>query len=133
MLSGTVDIDGSTWEVTEERRAGPQSQLFTLRMRGAPNSSMQVRPFPGQTVTSLEEVEALAADPAVRWFCDAAGIRWEARLVVHSEPDAPDVQLVKFISQKLQVHELPYPFLDGLGRRSDEELTSMLSEIDQSP
>jgi hypothetical protein len=133
MLSGTVEIDGNTWEVTEERRAGPQSQLFNLRMRATPKSGMHVRPLPGQTVTSLEEVEALAADPAVRWFCDGAGIQWEARLVVHSEPNAPDAQLVKFISQKLQVLELPYPFADGLGRRSDEELSSMLSEIDQTP
>ncbi len=128
MLSGTVEIEGCTWEVLEERRAGPQSQLFTLTKSDVPESKMHVRPLPGQTVGSLEEVSALAADPAVRWFCDDSGIQWEARLVVHSEPNAPEIQLVKFISQKLQVHELPYPFADGLGRRSDEELKNMLRE-----
>jgi hypothetical protein len=130
MLSGTVELDGLTWQVTEERRAGPQSQLFTLTLAEAPNSRMHVRPFPGQTVTSLDEVGSLAADPAVRWFCDGDGLQWEARLVVHSEPNSPDVRLVKFISQRLQVHELPYPFADGLGRRSDDELRSLLRELE---
>ncbi len=126
MLSGTVELDGCTWEVLEERRAGPQSQLFALRKEDAPSSRMHVRPLPGQTVTTLEEVGALAADPAIRWFSDSGGIEWEARLVVHSAPNTRDVQLVKLISQKLQVHERPYPFAEGLGRRSDEELRNLL-------
>lgn len=126
MLTGSVEIQGNTWEVTEEKRAGPQSQLFSLVMAGSPHSRMHVRPLPGQTVSTLDEVAALATDPAVRWFVDAQGVGWEARLVVHSEPKRADVMLVKFISAKLAVHEGPYPFKDGLGARSDDDLRNLL-------
>ena len=126
MLTGTVEIEGSTWEVVEELRAGPQSQLFCLTMAGSPQSRMHVRPPQGRTVTALDEVAALAADPAIRWFSDGAGVQWEARIVVHSEPNTADALLVKFISANLDVREIDYPFRDGLGRRSDRELRALL-------
>jgi hypothetical protein len=126
MLKGTVELEGSNWDVVEELRAGPQSQLFSLTMAGSPQSRMHVRPPPGQTVTALEEVAELAADPAIRWFSDSSGVQWEARIVVHSEPNVADALLVKFISAKQQVREVDYPFRDGLGRRSDQELRDLL-------
>jgi hypothetical protein len=130
MLSGTVEIEGSNWEVAEELRAGPQSKLFTLTMVGSPQSRMHVRPLPGQSATTLDEVAALAADPAIRWFTDTSGIQWEARIVVHSEPNAADVLLVKFISDQHEVREVKYPFPDGLGRRTDEELQALLGSAE---
>lgn len=129
MLNGTVEIGGTTWEVTEEKRAGPQTQLFSLVMPKSPHSRMHVRPLPGQTISTLDEVVVLAADPAIRWFADTDGVEWEARLVVHSEPDAADVVLIKLISQKSAVHEGPYPFQDRLGSRTDDELRRLLAQL----
>jgi hypothetical protein len=129
MLNGTVEIGGTTWYVTEEKRAGPQTQLFSLVMPESPHSRMHIRPLPGQAVSSLDEVILLAADPAIRWFADEDGVEWEARLVVHSEPGAADVLLVKFISERLAVHEGPYPFQDRLGSRTDDELRRLLEEL----
>jgi len=126
MLSGTVEIDGRTWVVKEERRAGPQAQLFALTSEEAPQSRMHVRPLPDQPVKTLEEVGALAADAGIRWFADPDGAPWETRIVVHSEPNAADLMLVKFISEQFQVCEGPYPFRDGLGRRTDDELRALL-------
>ncbi|UCG85765.1 MAG: hypothetical protein JSW71_17875 [Gemmatimonadota bacterium] len=128
MLTGTVEIEGNTWEVTEEKRAGPQKQLFSLVLAESPHSRMHVRPLPGQAVSTLDEVAALAADPAVRWFADSEGVEWEARLVVRSEPNSADVLLVKFISEQFAVHEGPYPFRDGLGARTDADLRGLLEQ-----
>ena len=126
MLSGTLEIDGRTWMVKEEKRAGPQAQLFALTMEEAPQSRMHVRPLPDQSVKTLEDVGALAADASIRWFADSEGVQWETRIVVHSEPNAADVMLVKLISERFQVREVPYPFSDGLGRRTDDELRDLL-------
>ena len=126
MLNGTVDIDGHTWVVKEERRAGPQAQLFALTREEAPQSRMHVRPLPDQPVKTLEEVGALAADASIRWFADLEGVQWETRLVIHSEPGAADVMLIKFISERFAVCEGAYPFGDGLGRRTDDELRELL-------
>lgn len=129
MLSGTISLGGQDWDVREEKRGGPQSLLFTLTSINSPTSGMQVRLGSGQGVGSLEEVELWAADPAIRWFVDKNGLRWESRIVVHSEPDGPDVQLVKFISEANEVREGAYTFADGLGRRSDAELTELLESV----
>ena len=126
MLSGTLEIDGQTWVVKEEKRAGPQAQLFALTLEEIPQSRMHVRPLPDQSVTTLEDVGALAADAGIRWFADSEGVQWETRIVVHSEPNAADVMLVKFISERFQVCEGPYPFGDGLGKRTDDELRDLL-------
>jgi len=126
MLSGTISIGGHDWDVREEKRGGPQTQLFSLTALNAPGSSMQIRLGTGQEARSLEEVELYAASPAIRWFTDKNGLRWEARIVVHSEPKGPDRELVKFISDSRDVREGAYGFADGLGLRSDEELRNLL-------
>ena len=126
MLSGTINIGGHEWHVSEEKRGGPQTQLFSLTALDSPGSKMQIRLGTGQEARSLEEVELYAASPAIRWFTDGNGLRWEARIVVHSEPKQPDRELVKFISDALDVREGAYGFGDGLGRRSDEELRHLL-------
>jgi hypothetical protein len=87
---------------------------------------MHVRPLPGTTVTELSELELLAADAQIRWFADSTGTVWETRMVLHSEPDAMDSWRVKFISETNAVTEGPYPYKDGLGRRTDEELVALL-------
>ena len=129
MLNGTVEIDGLTWVVQEERRAGPQAQLFALTREEKPQSRMHVRPLPNQSVKTLEEVGALAADASIRWFADAEGVQWETRLVIHSEPNTADVMLVKFISERFNVCEGAYPYRDGLGRRTDGELRELLQGL----
>jgi hypothetical protein len=129
MLNGTVEIDGNTWVVDEERRAGPQAQLFNLTMTETPQSRMHVRPLPDHPVKTLEEVAALATEPSIRWFADSEGVQWETRMVIHSEPNAADVMLVKFISERFQVCEGPYPFRDGLGTRTDDELRELLGKL----
>ena len=131
MLTGTIVKNGQEWDVLEERRGGPLSQLFTLTSTQTPTSGMQIRLGSGQEVSSLEEVALYATDPAVRWFVDANGLRWEARLVVHSEPDGPDKQLVKFIADDQNVREGLYDFTDGLGNRNDEELSELVSSLGQ--
>jgi hypothetical protein len=80
----------------------------------------------GQEAKSLEEVELYAANPAIRWFIDKNGLRWETRIVVQSEPKGPDRELVKFISDARDVREGKYGYADGLGRRSDDELRELL-------
>ena len=126
MLSGTIKIGEQEWNVSEEKRGGPQTQLLSLTATGSPGASMQIRLGAGQEAKSLEEVELYAANPAIRWFTDKNGLRWEARIVVHSEPNGPDRELVKFISDARDVCEGGYGFVDGLGRRSDEELRNLL-------
>jgi hypothetical protein len=126
MLSGTIHIGGHEWDVSEEKRGGPQTQLISLTALDSPGSSMQIRLGTGQEARSLEEVELYAASPAIRWFTDRDGLRWEARIVVDSGPKGPDRELVKFISDARDVREGAYGFADGLGRRSDDELRSLL-------
>jgi hypothetical protein len=126
-LRGIIEIGGHEWEVWEEKRAGPQSQLFSLTAVDTPRSRMHVRSFPGQPAGSLEEVKLLAMDPQIRWFADPNGVGWEARIVLRAEPKAPDTRLVKFISEKHEVREGAYPFLDGLGGRTDDELGRLLA------
>ena len=126
MLSGTIKIGGHEWTVSEERRGGPQTQLLSLTAKDSPGAGMQIRLGAGQEAKSLEEVELYAATPAIRWFTDKNGLRWEARIVVHSEPKGPDRELVKFISDARDVREGEYGFADGLGRRSDDELRDLL-------
>ena len=60
---------------------------------------------------------------------DMNGLRWEARIVVHSEPQGRDRELVKFISDARDVRERDYGFADGLGRRSDDELRNLLDAV----
>lgn len=126
MLSGTIKIGGLEWEVSEEKRGGPQTQLFSLAALNSPGSSMQIRLGTGQEARSLDEVELYAATPAIRWFKDNNGLRWEARIVVQSQENDPDREFVKFISDARDVREGAYGFADGLGRRNDEELRSLL-------
>jgi hypothetical protein len=127
MLSGTVKIGGHEWNVSEERRGGPQTQLFSLTAVDSPEARMQIRLGAGQEAKTLEDVGLYAADPAIRWFTDDAGLRWEARIVVHSEPKGPDRELVKFISDKRDVREGAYGLSGGLGLRTDSELRELLA------
>jgi hypothetical protein len=128
MLTGTIHVGDRDWKVSEEMRAGPQSQLFVLDATDSATSRMHVRTPPGATVTKLDEVALLAADPQIRWFADGTGARWETRLVLHSDSNGVDSWKVKFISERSQVVEGPYSFEDGLGRRTDEELGRLLRE-----
>ena len=130
MLTGTIVVSGQEWDVLEERRGGPLNQLFTLTSTQTPTSGMQVRLGSGQEVSSLEEVALYAADSALRWFEDPNGQRWEARLVVHSEPDGPDKQLVKFIAANSEVREGLYEFTDGLGNRNDRDLSDLVASLE---
>lgn len=127
MLSGKIAIGGREWTVSEEKRGGPQTQLLSLTAVDSPGAAMQIRLGAGQEAKSLEEVELYAANPAIRWFTDNNGLRWEARIVVHSEPKGADRELVKFISDARDVREGGYGFHDGLGRRSDDELRELLA------
>lgn len=128
MLTGTVKIGGHEWEVSEERRGGPQTQLFSLTAVDSPEACMQIRLGAGQEAKTLDDVGLYAADPAIRWFADEAGLRWEARIVVHSEPKGPDRELVKFISADRDVREGDYAFAGGLGLRTDDELRGLLAD-----
>lgn len=128
MLSGTVTIGGHEWNVSEEKRGGPQTQLLSLHAVDSPEACMQIRLGSGQEAKTLEEVELYAADPAIRWFTDTAGLRWEARIVVQSDPKGFDRQLVKFISDSRIVREGEYGLAGGLGLRSDEELVALLDK-----
>ena len=126
MLSGKINLGGREWNVSEEKRGGPQTQLLSLTAVDSSGAGMQIRLGSGQEAKSLEEVELYAATPAIRWFTDKNGLRWEARIVVHSESKGADRELVKFISDARDVREGGYGFPDGLGRRSDDELRELL-------
>jgi len=128
MLSGTLRIGERDWTVSEERRGGPQTQLFFLTAVDEPSSRMQLRLGAGREAKTLEEVELYAADPSVRSFTDAKGLLWEARIVVHSEEKGPDSRLVKFISGDRQVREGSYSYPGGLGLLADAELRKLLDE-----
>lgn len=126
MLNGTIKIGEQEWVVSEEKRGGPQAQLLSLSSKDTPGASMQIRLGAGQEAKSLEEVEFYAGNPSIRWFLDKNGLRWETRIVVQSEPEGSDRELVKFISDARDVREGKYGYADGLGRRSDDELRKLL-------
>ncbi len=132
-MTGVVEIGGHRWLAREERRHGPRSQIFILTAEQTPGCEMHVRPLPGTEVQSLEEVQAGAADPAIRWFMDDDGVRWEARLVVRTNERGLDEHLVKFISEQQDVHEGAYEHGDGLGVRTDEELVARLKVLAGDP
>ncbi len=121
-----MKIGGHEWDVSEEKRGGPQTQLISLTAVDSPDARMQIRLGVGQEARTLEDVELYAADPVIRWFADQEGLRWEVRIVVHSEPKGPDRELVKFISDSRDVREGAYGLPGGLGLRSDEELRQLL-------
>lgn len=126
LLAGSVRLGDREWRVREERRQGPFPQLFVLEDPAAPASEMHVRVPETDPVLSLEDLEARAPDPSDRWFADAEGRRWEARLVL---PDPPDRRLVKFICWEVGVYEGDWPFPEGLGLRSDDDLRRRLEEL----
>ncbi len=125
MLSGVIRAGGREWQVREEKRQGPRSQIFILEAVDAPGCEMHVRPAPGSEATRLEEVELLALDAEWRWFIHRDGERWGARLVLGSSPGA-DAQLIKFISGDGEVAEGEYPYHEGLGARTEDELSNLL-------
>jgi hypothetical protein len=129
MLTGVVQTGGHEWQVREEKRQGPRSQIFLLTAVDAPQCEMHIRPMPGREAMSIEEVQRLAADPSSRWFLDGLGERWQARLVIHTEAGGPEVSLAKFISARGEVYEGAYPFPDGLGVRTDAELRELLTVV----
>lgn len=125
-LAGTVSVAGTEWNVHEEKRQGPRSQLLVYTRPSDTDAAMHVRPPDASPAQTLEDAESLAADPLYRWFVHA-GRRWEARLVVRSEPETPDVMLVKFIAGR-EVFEGEYPHRTGLGLRTDAELIELLEQ-----
>ena len=78
MLSGTINIGGHEWDVSEEKRGGPQTQLFSLTALDSPGSKMQIRLGTGQEAKSLEEVELLQDD--------AHTVRHEAWVYIYQGP-----------------------------------------------
>jgi hypothetical protein len=128
MLTGVVQTGGYKWQVREEKRQGPRSQIFILTAVDAPACEMHIRPMPGTEAKTIEEVQLLAGEPAYRWFVDAEERRWEVRLVIRTEPNGIEVMLAKFISGT-DVHEGEYSFRNGLGVRTDEELRELLKEV----
>jgi hypothetical protein len=128
LLRGEIDACGRTWQVREERRQGPRPQIFILTDADVPQNEMHVRPLPGQEASSLDDVRLKSADPDTRVFFDEAGGRWEARIVVAST-EAGDQRLVKLLTYQGggQVFEEPYPFVDGLGLRTEDQLRELLA------
>lgn len=126
LLAGDLRVGDRQWQVREERRQGPFPQLFVLSDPATPASEMHVRVPETDPVLSLEELEPRALDPTYRWFADAEGRRWEARLVV---PDPPRRRLVKFICWEVGVYEGPWPGDAGLGPPSDDALRRHLAEL----
>ena len=128
LLRGEIDMCGRTWQVREERRQGPRPQIFILTDADAPQNEMHVRPLPGQEASSLDDVRLKSADPDTRVFFDEAGARWEARMVGTST-EAGDQRLIKLLTYQGggQVFEEPYPFVDGLGLRNEDQLRELLA------
>jgi hypothetical protein len=128
LLRGEIDVCGRTWQVREERRQGPRTQIFILTATDAPQNEMHIRPLPGQDVSTLDEVHIMSAEPDTRVFFDEGGARWEARIVVAST-EAGDQRLVKLLTYQGggQVFEEPYPFVDGLGLRTEDQLRELLA------
>lgn len=127
-LAGVVTVGGREWHVREEKRSQGEvaQQLLILNASDGGGAEMHIRSLPGREATALEDVEALALHPTTRWFDDASGARWEARLV---QSDAPPGKLVKFVSWAEGVHEAPDPFPQGLGSVSDEDLRATLEAL----
>ncbi len=128
MLTGVVQTGGYKWQVREEKRQGPRSQIFILTAVGSPACEMHIRPMPGTEAKTIEEVQLLAGEPAYRWFGDAEERRWEVRLVIRTEPNGIEVMLAKFISGT-DVYEVEYSCRNGLGVRTDEELRELLDKV----
>jgi len=128
LLRGEIEVCGRTWQVREEKRQGPRPQIFILTDGDAPQNEMHIRPLPGQEASSLDEVSIMSAEPDTRVFFDEGGARWEARIVVAST-DAGDRRLVKLLTYEAggQVYEEPYPFADGLGLRTEDQLRELLA------
>ena len=128
LLRGVIVVKERTWQVREERRQGPRPQIFILNAADVPQSEIHIRPLPGQVITSLDEVRVLCVDPDTRVFFDGSGKRWEARIVIAST-DAGETRLIKLLSYEAggQVFEEPYPYTDGLGLRTDDELRELLA------
>ena len=133
LLRGKIVVKQRTWRVREERRQGPRSQIFILNDADVPQSEIHVRPLPGQVISTLDEVRVLCVDPDSRVFFDESGRRWEARIVIGST-DAGETRLIKLLSYEAggQVFEEPYPYTDGIGLRTDDELRELLAGVGKS-
>jgi hypothetical protein len=125
LLEGTIEIDGRTWEVKEERRGGPWSQLLILTARDGGHGVMHVRPEPGAEATTLEEAEIHAANPALRYFADD-GEAWQVRRVQASGEGGKEIPMLKFISRDGAVRECRFSSPSGLGLLSDDSLRELL-------
>ncbi len=124
MLRGAVKVGGVDWQVREEKRGGEQSQILILE-RDDGRMTMHVRPLPGTEASTLDQVAELATDPTYRFLVDEEDRRWEARILVTSEPGEQPRQLIKFISGT-DVYESSYPIDKGLGIVTDAELLGIL-------
>ncbi len=133
LLRGEIVVQERTWQVREERRQGPRPQIFILTAADVPQSEIYIRPLPGQVISTLDEVRVLCVDPDTRVFFDVSGKRWEARIVIAST-DAGETRLIKLLSYEAggQVFEQPYPYTDGLGLRTDNELRELVAGARQS-
>ena len=133
LLRGEIVVKERTWQVREERRQGPRPQIFILTAADVPQSEIYIRPLPGQVISTLDEVRVLCVDPDTRVFLDESGKRWEARIVIAST-DAGETRLIKLLSYEAggQVFEQPYPYTDGLGLRTDNELRELVAGARQS-
>ena len=133
LLRGEIVVKERTWQVREERRQGPRPQIFILTAADVPQSEIYIRPLPGQVISTLDEVRVLCVDPDTRVFFDVSGKRWEARIVIAST-DAGETRLIKLLSYEAggQVFEEPYPYADGLGLRTDDELRELVAGTRQS-
>ncbi|MCZ6917907.1 MAG: hypothetical protein O7I93_14110 [Gemmatimonadetes bacterium] len=126
MLTGIVELAGRPWQLREEKRTGPRPQIFILSDAGVPENEMHVRPLPGHEIFSIDEVRRSSVDPETRTFADEEGILWEARIILGSDENGSK-QLIKVLSyQARKVFEEPYPFGDGLGLRTEDELRQIV-------
>jgi hypothetical protein len=127
-IAGQITLVSRTWNVTEQKRAGPRPQLLVLKAADEPAAEIHVRPDPDMEAKTLEDVEPLARNPTYRWFQHAGG-RWEVRIV---QSDTPPGQRIKFVSWTAGVYEGDYAFRDGLGVRTDEELRALLAALQKA-
>ena len=123
-LAGRVRVGDQEWLAREERRAGPLPQLLILTLAGQTGSQMQLRFAEEEQVRSLEDISTRAHQPSERSFLDAADACWQARIATDDE----GITRIKFIHWP-SVHEGSYPFEDGLGLRSDDELRALLDGL----
>lgn len=125
-ITGTISVGGRPWTVREEKRQGPRTQILILSAEDGSESEMHIRPNPGNEAHTLEDVEPLAFYPLYRWFTAGDDKRWEARILLSEDTGT---ELIKFISWGIGVYEGRYPFNDGLGLRSDDELRDLLVKL----